>query len=42
VSGALMLASDPNAIAQQQQIMAGSEREKLLSRVNFMERHLER
>jgi hypothetical protein len=42
VSGALVLASAPNAIAQQQQIMAGSEREKLLSGVNFMERHLER
>jgi hypothetical protein len=41
VSGALMLASAPNAIALQK-IMAGTEREKLLSRVNFMERHLER
>jgi hypothetical protein len=34
-----MLASAPSAIAVQQQKMAGSEREKLLSRVNFMERH---
>jgi len=42
VSGALMLASDPNAIAQQEQIMARNEREKFLSGVNFMERHLER
>jgi hypothetical protein len=37
VSGALVRESAPNAVVQQQQIMTGSEREKLLNGMNFME-----